>query len=103
MDYKEAIEILHPDTTAKKLIEIEYFKGFSGKAACIEAINEASVLACEAMEKQIAKKIVFYDNCGNPTPHTPRCPKCFEEPTSTWYTRGISYCEYCGQKLDWNE
>lgn len=50
MDYKEAIRLLHPDTTRDALAEIEYYGGFKGKEKCIKAIEEACLLACEAME-----------------------------------------------------
>ena len=102
MDYKEAIEILHPDTTAKKLIEIEYYNGFSGKAACIEAVNEASVVACEAMEKQIPKKGVrtWFETVKT---HWCSCPSCL---CGLGWIHGEgtkNYCPSCGQKLDWSE
>lgn len=56
MEIEKAIEILHPDTTFKAITEIEYYGGFKGKEKAMEAINEACVVACECMEKQIAKK-----------------------------------------------
>ena len=118
MDYQKAIEILHPDTTAKKLAEIEYLGGFSGREKKIEAVNEACIVACEAMkelqqykalgtleevraavEKQKKVKVIkAYDSdvdshwcsCGN-------CTKglCWEHGIK------INYCPECGQKLDW--
>ena len=57
MDYKEAYEILHPDTTIQKLAEIEYYGGFAGQQKAIEAVNEACVVACEAiLELQLYKE-----------------------------------------------
>ena len=50
MDYKEAIRLLHPKTTRDALAEIDYYGGFNGKEKCIAAIEEACLLACEAME-----------------------------------------------------
>ena len=41
MTYDEAIKLLHPDTTRQALAEIEYYNGFNGKQAKIEAINQA--------------------------------------------------------------
>ena len=55
MNAKEAIRILHPDTTREALAEYEYYGGFNGKQAMIKA-EDASLLACEALEKQIAKE-----------------------------------------------
>lgn len=57
MDYKEAYEILHPDTTRQKLAEIEYYGGFSGREKKIEAVSEACIVACEAiLELQLYKQ-----------------------------------------------
>ena len=52
MTIKEAIMLLNPKTTASALAEIEYYNGFKGKEACIEAIEDACRLAIEALEKQ---------------------------------------------------
>ena len=51
MEYLEAIRILHPDTTREALEKIRYHAGFRSIEAEIKAINEACLLACEAMEK----------------------------------------------------
>ena len=57
MDYKEAYEILHPDTTRQKLAEIEYYGGFAGQQKAIEAVNAACIVACEAiLELQLYKQ-----------------------------------------------
>ena len=49
MIYKEAYEILHPETYLRKLAEIEYYGGFSGEEAVRKAIEDARILACEAI------------------------------------------------------
>lgn len=49
-------------------------------------------LAINALEKQIPKKIIKYDVC----------PVCNNSQRETWYCAGSSYCEFCGQKLDWS-
>ena len=51
MTVQEAIRILHPDTTAEALAEIEYYAGFSGQDAKMEAVNDACIIACEVMAK----------------------------------------------------
>ena len=51
MTYQEAKRILHPSTTADALSEIEHYAGFEGKRAKIEAVNEACLLACSALDK----------------------------------------------------
>ena len=55
MDYKQAHKILHPDTTRIALNEIEYYGGFSGKEKKLAAVNEACIVACEAMDFRIPK------------------------------------------------
>lgn len=44
MSYEEAIEILHPDTTLNAVAKYDDFR---------VAVNEACIVACEAMEKLI--------------------------------------------------
>lgn len=53
MTAKEAIEILHPDTTARTLLRIEYsgYGDLNGKQAMKEAVDDACLMACEALEK----------------------------------------------------
>ena len=51
MTYDEARRILHPDTTREALAEIEYYGGFKGAEAKIEAVREACLVACEALDK----------------------------------------------------
>lgn len=56
MNYEIAKKILHPNTTKETLDEIEYFAGFSGKDARIKAVEEACLLACEALDMCIEKE-----------------------------------------------
>ena len=67
----------------------------SNEAVCYVTNVDAPVLkiAINALEKQIPKKIAKYDVC----------PVCNNNQSTTWYYVGSSYCEICGQKLDWNE
>lgn len=51
MDYKEAISILHPDTSKDAIWEIEK----SGKNGA-EAVKEACIVACEAMNELMEYK-----------------------------------------------
>ena len=57
--------------------------------------KELMEITVEALEKQMPKKIVYHDNCGNKTV-SERCPRCFE-------VANTDYCEHCGQALDWSE
>ena len=47
MTIEEACRLLDPATTAEELAKIEYYHGFSGKKACIEAIDEACTILVE--------------------------------------------------------
>ena len=64
MKNKEAIMLLNPITTASALAEIKYYHGFRGQEACIKAIEDACILAVEALEK--ADKYRWHDLRKNP-------------------------------------
>lgn len=51
MTEHEAYELLHPETTAKAIAKIEYYAGLQGRKAAIEAIKEACIVACNAIEE----------------------------------------------------
>lgn len=85
MTKEEAIELLHPNTTKEAIRKIEENGGDA-----IEAVEEACVIACEALEKQIPKEVETIEgdeyhcpNCGN--------VKFYDD----------EYCVNCGQKLKW--
>ena len=102
MTIKEAIMLLNPKTTASALAEIEYYNGFSGKEACIEAIEDACRLATEALEKQVPKKPIKYDidYSGNPLF---RCPVCGDSWNSNEFGDGMEHCWTCGQAILWED
>lgn len=52
MTREEAIRILAPETTGQALAEIEYYNGFSGKTAAVQAVLDACVLAVAALREQ---------------------------------------------------
>ena len=54
-EIKSAIRILHPNTTAEALDEIDYYGGFNGKEAQIKAIEKACLLACEIMTLMVGE------------------------------------------------
>ena len=106
----DAIEILHPDTTAKKLIEIEYYHGFNGQKAKIEAVNEACLIACEAMQKQIPVEhhhtvvnTITPDDLdnGDNKIRVSICPCCLGA-IMTVENEYPRYCTWCGQAIDWS-
>ena len=52
MTREEAIRILIPETAGEALAEIEYYGGFSGKAAVVNAVSDACILAVSALREQ---------------------------------------------------
>ena len=52
MTREEAIRILDPVTTGEAMEEIEYYGGFSGRAAVVQAVLDACVLAVAALREQ---------------------------------------------------
>lgn len=102
MTPQEAIKILHPDTTVAAIAEIEYYAGFKGREATIKAVEDACVVACEALEKQIPKKphkinIANASWCkGGIRFECPFCHKILR------YGE-LTCCGLCGQHIDWSE
>ena len=89
MTYEEAMKILHPNTTLTALAEVEYYGGFNGQEAKIKAVEEACLLACKALEKQIPKK-PYWEYGGW------HCKSCGLDILSD-----ESFCPLCGQAIDW--
>jgi hypothetical protein len=56
MTLEQAIRILHPDTTLLALAEVEYYGGFDGNEARIKACEEACILACEVMHREVERE-----------------------------------------------
>lgn len=52
MTREEAIRILDQETTVEAVAEIEYYGGFSGKAAVVNAVSDACILAVSALREQ---------------------------------------------------
>lgn len=65
MTIEEAIRILDPNTAREALAEIEYYGGFSGKRAKIEACDEACRIAVAALSTQQGSKGVDFDHFKN--------------------------------------
>ena len=91
MTYEEAMKILHPDTTLTALAEVEYYGGFNGQEAKIKAVEEACLLACEALEKQIPKKPYWEYGVWH-------CKSCGLD-----VFRDDFFCPICGQEIDWED
>lgn len=97
MTYKEAKRILHPDTTREALAEIEFLGGFKGKEKLRKAVDEACLMACEALDKQIPQTpldIRAYPNGAK----FADCPVCGQVVVA-W----APYCDQCGQAIDWSD
>lgn len=97
MTYEEAKRILHPDTTREALAEIE----FKGKEKSQEAVDEACLMACEALDKQIPMKPIcldrtkHFENCD-----IVLCPRCRKR--LKMKSKG-KYCDKCGHAIDWSD
>lgn len=102
MTIKEAHKILHPDTTRKALEEIRYRAGFKSREEEIKKVEEACIVACEALEKQIPKKPIIQKmqikDCIDQIQifNKKICPSCGTVLCADW-----NFCFECGQKLDW--
>ena len=97
MTHEEAMKILHPNTTLTALAEVEYYGGFNGQEAKIKAVEEACLLACEALEKQIPKK-------PRETRCALMCARCGHKITEKGCKKLYrNYCKKCGQAIDWSD
>ena len=56
MTPEQAIRILHPDTTREALAEIEYYGGYKGYHAVMQAVNDACLMGCEAIRYREEKR-----------------------------------------------
>lgn len=102
MTNQEAIRLLDPQTTREALAEIEYYAGFSGKDACIKAIEDACIVAIAAMKKQIPKKPTYEADGyadGELVYDIRVCPNCGKHFEVDYY----DFCPDCGQAIDWSE
>lgn len=94
MTREESIKILDPETTAEALAEIEYYSGFSGQMAKIQAVNAACEIAVADMREQAERS----NGCD-------RCSLISEK--DGWKSPaemlknnlGAVFCYKCGRKL----
>ena len=101
MTYEEAKRILHPDTTREALAEIEFLGGFKGKEKLREAVDEACLMACEALDKQIPQKPINLSNARYDAYCAIfRCPRC--KGRLKMKSKG-AYCDKCGGAIDWSD
>ena len=104
MTAKEAIKILHKDTSMEAVDELIYHAGFNRDKA-IEQIQEAMTMGVEALEKQIPKKSTEVhekvDKHSSFYCLSFMCPSC--ETAVIFQLYKPKYCKHCGQKLDWGD
>lgn len=95
MTYEEAKRILHPDTTREALAEI----GFKGKEKLQDAVDEACLKACAALDKQIPQRPINLSNAPlDAYCAIFRCTRC--KGRLKMKSKG-AYCDKCGQAIDW--
>lgn len=85
--------IKHIEENNNRIENIKFFMSSNPDANIDDCKRNIEILTIsnKALEKQIPKKIVKHD----------KCPVCNNCQSTTWYYVGVSYCEYCGQKLSW--
>lgn len=95
MTAAEAKRIIHPDTTLEALAET---KGDNAKAA---AVDEACLVACAALDKQIPKNPTNFaiENNGY-TIYDCECPTCGQSYRELF---PFGFCIHCGQKIEWGD
>lgn len=91
MTAAEAKRIIHPETTAEALAEI---KGENEKVA---VVDDACLVACAALDKQIPKK-------PRETRYALMCANCGHKITEKGCKKlHRNYCKKCGQRILWEE
>lgn len=101
MTYKEAKRILHPDTTREALAE----NAFKGKEKLQEEVDEACLMACEALDKQIPELPVVLNQKGSKHFYCVVCEMRFVSEINGELCAGrkTRFCPNCGQAIDWSK
>lgn len=81
MTREEAIRILDPETTGEALAEIEYYNGFSGNTAAVQAVSDACILAVSALREQEERRWI---------PVAERLPKLIPCRAGTAYSEAVN-------------
>lgn len=78
-----------------------------GHEAVYEINEKAVIKAFEALEKQIPKKVEYgIDGSWGVEKGQPVCPVCDYFITRTQFIgegKKVTYCEHCGQAIDWSD
>ena len=106
MTREQAIRILAPETTVEALTEIEYYAGFSGLTAKINAVFDASEIAVAAIREQeqrrwipVTERLPDVDGNYIVTACDEGCP-CGE---GIWYDTVVVVAEYYRGSWTWIE
>ncbi len=99
MTYEAAKRILHPDTTREALAEIE----FKGKEKLQDAVDEACLKACAALDKQILAPPVVLNQKGSKHFCCVACGMRLVSEINGELCAGrkTRFCPNCGQAIDW--
>lgn len=99
MTYKEAKRILYPDTTREALAEIWY----EGKEKVQDAVDNACLKACAALDKQIPEPPVVLNQKDSKHFCCVACGTRFVSEINGELCAGrkTRFCPDCGQALDW--
>lgn len=91
MTAAEAKRIIHPETTVEALAEIK------GENAKVAVVDDACLVACAALDKQIPKK-------PRETRYALMCANCGHKITEKGCKKlHRNYCKKCGQRILWEE
>lgn len=91
MTAAEAKRIIHPETTAEALAEIK------GENAKVAVVDDACLVACAALDKQIPKK-------PRETRYALMCANCGHKITEKGCKKlHRNYCKKCGQRILWED
>lgn len=101
MTYKEAKRILHPGTTREALAEI----GFKGKEKLQDAVDEACLKACAALDKQIPEPPVVLNQKDSKHFYCAVCGMRLVSEINGELCAGrkTRFCPDCGQAIDWSK
>lgn len=93
MTSEEAIRILDPETTGEAISEIEYYGGFTGKTAAVQAVSDACILAVAALREQEQRRWI---------PVSERLPNVFEGVLAYCPKNRNTYLLYINARGEWH-
>lgn len=101
MTYKEAKRILYPDTTREALAEIWY----EGKEKVQDAVDDACLKACAALDKQIPEPPIVLNQKDSKHFCCVACGTRFVSEINGELCAGkkTRFCPDCGQAIDWSK